>query len=68
MLYHNHQCERYGLNSAKKGFEKLYPMLGTDEVSVKAGNAVHIPVYDILVWVFALLVLTREVMRDLGVG
>ena len=27
-----------------------------------------VPVYDILVWVFALLVLTREVMRDLGVG
>ncbi len=41
-------CERYGLNSAKKGFEKLYPVLGTDEVSVKADNAVHIPVYDIL--------------------
>ena len=27
-----------------------------------------VPVYNILVWVFALLVLTREVMRDLGVG
>ena len=41
-------CQRYGLNSAKKGFEKLYLAAGKVEVCAETGKTLQMPFYDIL--------------------
>ncbi len=41
-------CERYGLNGAKRGFEKLYPTLSVSEPLAELRQAVQLPSYDVI--------------------
>jgi DNA polymerase-1 len=57
-------CERYGLNGAKKGFEKIYSALGTDGLFAETCNTLQIPAYDVLDTVDAAEIFCAEVRKQ----